>query len=154
MEVEVRVASALEDSLRNEIQAKLRTKLDHTWEVGYSAGFRDAVGFVMGLVSDHEVVEQGVRREVVLVPEPAVRELVANALIHHDFTVTGTSVMLEVYSNRVEVSNPGTPVVPVERVIDGYRSRNERLADLMRRMRLCEEKGSGIDLVSDEAERH
>lgn len=55
--------------------------------------------------------------------------------------------MIELYSNRVEISNPGEPVVPVERFIDGYQSRNERLADLMRRMNICEEKSSGIDKV-------
>jgi ATP-dependent DNA helicase RecG len=55
------------------------------------------------------------------------------------------SVMVEIYSNRVEISNPGEPLVSVERFIDGYQSRNERLADLMRRMSICEEKSSGID---------
>ncbi len=60
--------------------------------------------------------------------------------------------MIEVYANRVEISNPGEPLVPVERFIDGYQSRNERLADLMRRMHICEEKSSGIDQVIDAAE--
>jgi ATP-dependent DNA helicase RecG len=60
--------------------------------------------------------------------------------------------MVEVYSNRVEISNPGEPIVPVERFIDGYQSRNERLADLMRRMHICEEKSSGIDQVIEAAE--
>ena len=32
--------------------------------------------------------------------------------------------MVEIYSNRVEISNPGEPIVPVERFIDGYQSRN------------------------------
>ena len=44
------------------------------------------------------------------------------------------------------------PIVPAERFIDGYQSRNERLADLMRRMGVCEEKGSGIDRVVQAAE--
>ena len=44
------------------------------------------------------------------------------------------------------------PIVPVERFIDGYQSRNERLADLMRRMGICEEKSSGIDKVVGAAE--
>jgi len=42
--------------------------------------------------------------------------------------------------------------VPVERFIDGYQSRNERLADLMRRFHICEEKSSGIDRVVEAAE--
>ncbi len=87
-----------------------------------------------------------------LVPDVAIRELIANALIHQDLSIGGASVMVEVYSNRLEISNPGIPVVPVERFIDGYQSRNERLADLMRRMGICEEKSSGIDKVVRMAE--
>ena len=60
--------------------------------------------------------------------------------------------MIEVYFNRAEISNPGDPIVPVEQFIDGYQSRNERLADLMRRMHICEEKSSGIDRVVHTAE--
>lgn len=60
--------------------------------------------------------------------------------------------MIEIYDNRVEISNPGVPVVPIERFIVAFRSPNERLADLMRRMRICEEKGSGIDKVINAAE--
>ena len=52
----------------------------------------------------------------------------------------------------MEISNPGEPVVPVERFIDGYESRNERLADMMRRMKICEQKSSGIDRVVQTAE--
>lgn len=95
----------------------------------------------------NEVIEDALRKEVKLVPEIVIRELVANALIHQEFLQTGTSVMVEIYVDRVEISNPGEPVVPVERFIDGYQSRNERLADLMRRMGICEEKSSGIDKV-------
>jgi predicted HTH transcriptional regulator len=81
-----------------------------------------------------------------------VRELIANALVHQDLSIGGMSPMIEIYANRVEISNPGEPVVPVERFIDGYQSRNERLADLMRRMSICEERSSGIDRVVATAE--
>jgi ATP-dependent DNA helicase RecG len=134
--------------------SKLQTKLDQTWESGYAAGFRALVAFVMGQLPQNEVVEEAIRREVKLLPEIVIREIVANALIHQDFPISGTSLMIEVYPNRVEISNPGEPVVPVERFIDGYQSRNERLADLMRRMHICEEKSSGIDKVIDAAEAY
>jgi predicted HTH transcriptional regulator len=132
--------------------SKLETRLDQTGGKGYAVGFQGLVRFIMGQLPQNEVIEDALRKEVKLVPEVVVRELVANALIHQDFMIGGASVMVEVYSNRVEISNPGEPVVPVERFIDGYQSRNERLADLMRRMGICEEKSSGIDRVVRAAE--
>jgi len=60
--------------------------------------------------------------------------------------------MIEMYNDRIEISNPGIPPISVDRFIDEYRSRNEQLADLMRRFGICEEKGSGIDKVVSAAE--
>lgn len=127
--------------------SKVKTKLDQPSGKGYAVGFQGLVEFVMGQLPQNEVIENALRKEVKLVPEITIRELVANALIHQNFTQTGMSVMIEVYSDRVEISSPGEPLVPVERFIDGYQSRNERLADLMRRFAICEEKSSGIDKV-------
>ena len=132
--------------------SKLQTKLDKPGARGYAVGFQGLVGFVMDQLPQNEVIEDALRKEVKLVPEIAIRELVANALIHQDLTIGGASMMVEIYTDRVEISNPGDPIVPVERFIDGYQSRNERLADLMRRMGICEEKSSGIDKVVRAAE--
>jgi predicted HTH transcriptional regulator len=81
-------------------------------------------------------------------PELAVRELVANALIHQDFFVTGSGPMVEIFDDRIEITNPGEPLIDTQRFVDTPpRSRNEALASLMRRFRICEERGSGIDKV-------
>jgi predicted HTH transcriptional regulator len=131
---------------------KLETRLDQVGGKGYAVGFQGLVGFIMGQLPQSEVIEGAIRKENRLVPEITIRELVANALIHQDFSIGGASMIVEIYANRVEISNPGEPIVPVERFIDGYQSRNERLADLMRRMGICEEKSSGIDKVIHAAE--
>ncbi|MCX6555480.1 MAG: MloB, partial [Candidatus Aminicenantes bacterium] len=71
---------------------------------------------------------------------------------HQDFNETGSSIMIELYSDRLEISNPGKSFIPTERFIDEYKSRNEKLADIMRRLGICEEKGSGVDKVVQSAE--
>ena len=134
--------------------SKLDTRLDQTGIKGFAVGFQGLVRFVMGQLPQNEIIEDALRKEVKLLPEVVIRELIANALIHQDFNVGGASVMVEIYSDRVEISNPGEPVVPVERFIDGYQSRNERLADFMRRVGICEEKSSGIDRVVQAAEAY
>ncbi len=90
------------------------TVLDRFALRGYAVGFPRLVRFVNEQLPQNEVIKDALRKEVKLVPEIAVRELVANALVHQDFTIGGSSVMVEIYANRVEISNPGTPLVPVE----------------------------------------
>lgn len=131
---------------------KLATRYDEPEHQGYAVGFEKLVDFVHSSAPRNHFVEQALRDEVKMFPRQAIRELVANALVHQSFEATGQSVMVEMYADRLEVSNPGLPPIKVERFIDEFRSRNERLAELLRRMRVCEEKGSGIDKVVHLAE--
>lgn len=133
-------------------RSKLETRLDISTSRGYAVGFQDLMQSVTSQIPQNEAIQESLRSENKLVSDVTIRELLANALIHQDFGMSGMSVMVEIYVDRVEISNPGEPIVPIEHFIDSYRSRNERLADLMRRMFICEEKSSGIDRVIHEAE--
>lgn len=96
---------------------------------------------------------KALRKSVPMYPQLAVRELVANALIHQDFSLTGTRPMIEIFDNRMEITNPGTPLVETARFLDSPpRSRNEKRASFLRRVGICEERGSGIDKVVFETE--
>ena len=96
----------------------------------------------------NEVIERALRKTAPMYPELAIRGLVANALIHQDFFATGTGPMVELFEDRVEITNPGAPLVSTERFLDTPpKSHNEALASLMRRFRICEERSSGIDKV-------
>ena len=79
-------------------------------------------------------------------PPISIRELVANAIIHQDFEIPGSSPMVEVFDNRIEITNPGQPLIDPLRFVDhSPESRNEDLARYMRRLNICEERGSGVD---------
>lgn len=70
-------------------------------------------------------------------------------------TISGTSPLIELFTDRIEITNPGEPLVDPDRFIDfPPRSRNESVAALMRRMRLCEEQGTGVDKVVSSAEMY
>jgi ATP-dependent DNA helicase RecG len=115
---------------------------------GYAVGFEGVVKRINDLVPKTEHIGAALREDIPLFPIVAVRENVANALIHQDFTVTGAGPLVELFSDRLEISNPGAPLVTPDRMIDlPPRSRNEALAALMRRMGVCEEVGTGIDKV-------
>lgn len=120
---------------------------------GYACGFEGLIGYINGLLPANEVIGEALRKSVPMFPELAVRELVANALIHQDFFVTGAGPMVEIFDDRIEITNPGEPLVDTQRFVDTPpRSRNEALASLMRRFRICEERGSGIDKVVSQIE--
>jgi ATP-dependent DNA helicase RecG len=115
---------------------------------GYASGFEGLVGYINDLLPANEVIGQALRENVPMFPPLAVRELVANALIHQDLFVKGAGPMVEIFTDRIEITNPGEPLVSTERFVDTPpKSRNDFLASLMRRLRICEERGSGIDKV-------
>ncbi len=115
---------------------------------GYAAGFEGLIDFITNLLPSNEVIGRALRKEVPVFPELAIRELVANAIIHQDFHATGTAPMVEIFSRRMEITNPGLPLVSPDRFLDSPpKSRNEKLASFMRRIGICEERGSGIDKV-------
>ncbi len=115
---------------------------------GYACGFEGLIGYIDGILPANEMIGKALRRSVPMFPDLAIRELVANALIHQDFSVTGAGPMIEIFDDRIEITNPGEPLVDTQRFLDTpRRSRNETLASLMRRARICEERGSGVDKV-------
>ncbi|MCI0700798.1 MAG: hypothetical protein L0241_06930 [Planctomycetia bacterium] len=132
---------------------RLQTLTEEVFDAGYAAGFEKVITYLNAILPQSEQIGPALRAKVQSYPELVVRELVANELIHQDFTLTGTGPMVEIFSDRVEFTNPGPSLIDTQRFIDHPpRSRNERLAALMRRMRICEEQGSGIDKVIGQIE--
>ncbi len=135
-----------------------RTETEREWrdapsQTGYAVAFEAAVAFVHSQLPQNEPIGQAFRTQVRVYPEKAVRELVANCLIHQDFSVGGAGPMVEIFAGRMEITNPGEPLVDTLRFIDTPpKSRNEGLAAMMRRMKFCEEAGSGIDKVVEAVE--
>ena len=117
---------------------------------GYAVGFEGLVMHLKRVLPHSEVIQQSLRTEVSLYPEIALRELIANALIHQDFSVSGAGPMVEIYDDRIEITNPGTllPGKKPDRLIGTTpESRNEKLASSFRRFRICEERGTGFQKV-------
>lgn len=126
---------------------KINTLKDQEGKYGYALGFERLIKYINDLLPSNEIINQALRDTVNMYPEIAIRELVANAIIHQDFEERGSGPMIEIFSDRIEITNPGLPLITPERFIDEYQSRNEDLASAMRRFRICEEKGSGFDKV-------
>lgn len=127
---------------------RIETIREQVFSEGYACSFKELIGFITSLLPTNEVIGQALRKQVPMFPELAVRELVANVLIHQDFQLSGTSPMIEIFSTRMEITNSGLPLVQTDRFLDSPpKSRNESIAAFMRRIGVCEERGSGIDKV-------
>lgn len=119
---------------------------EDTANEGYAISFENATKLVNNLLPAKEDINSVRRKSINMFPLPAIREAIANSLIHQDLFLTGTGPIVEIFENRVEVTNPGTPLVDIMRIIDNPpKSRNEKLASLMRRLNMCEELGRGWD---------
>lgn len=115
---------------------------------GYVVGFEGLIKFIEAIIPTQEHIDGALREKKTAYPILAIREAVANALIHQDFSITGTGPVVEIFENRIEITNSGTPLVDVKRIIDNPpKSRNEKLAALMRRLKICEELGTGWDRI-------
>lgn len=126
----------------------LAASKEYTEPKGYANGFESLIRYIESLLPNNEVMGQALRKVVPMYPEIAIRELVANAIIHQNFYMQGTSPLIEIFTDRMEISNPGAPLIDKARFVDHPPvSRNEKIASFMRRIGVCEERGSGYDKV-------
>ena len=107
---------------------------------------RRAAGWVRGLGWTERY--HGLEREDrPLIPGKALREAIVNAVVHRDYAIIGSKVLLEVFRDRIDVTSPGTLPnhMRVENVRSGGnpRSRNELMANAVLVARLTEQRGRG-----------
>ena len=134
---------------------KVTTEREQIGQKGYAIGFSGLINFIEAMLPHSEVIKNALRKETCIYPPIALRELIANSLVHQDFSIKGKSPMIEVYDNRIEISNPGRllPSKKIDRLIGtNPESRNDLLASAMRRYKICEERGSGLIKALDAIE--
>jgi len=128
-------------------------EFEQVGKYGYAVGFEGLVDFIMLHTKSGEKREIK-REDTQIYPKVAIREFVANALIHQDFAITGIPITIEIFSNRLSITNPGAPLNDINRLIDlPPHSRNEILANTMLLLRFCERRGSGVDYAIEAIEK-
>ena len=134
--------------IKYEGKTKTTGSKEYPGQRGYAIGFEGLIKFIKGLLPGSEVIKHAFREETSMYPEIAIRELVANTLIHQDFTIRGAGPMIEIFEDRIEFTSPGKllPSKKIDRLIRTTpESRNEILASAFRRYNICEERGSGFE---------
>lgn len=122
--------------------------LEYRCQTGYAVGFEDLITFVGQNTSIEHIDIK--RTSVPTYPWVAIREFAANMMVHQDFAVRGMPLTIEIFTNRLSFTNPGTSLNDINRLIDlPPHSRNEVLAQMMFLLEMCERRGSGIDRAAD-----
>ena len=91
------------------------------------------------------------RKEIWEIPETVFKEAIINTLAHRDYYDKGARITIEVFNDRVEISNPGGLISGIPKNEFGKRSlsRNPLIFGLFERIRMVEQVGSGIGRMKD-----
>jgi ATP-dependent DNA helicase RecG len=116
--------------------------------------YEQSINYVISKLNlKYEIESQGAkpRKEILEIPEIVFKEVLINALAHRDYYDKGACTMIELFDDRVEVSNPGGLVNGIPRDQFGKRSlsRNPLIFGLFARINMVEQIGSGIARIRD-----
>ncbi len=116
------------------------------------SNFKNAMIYLESKLNTEFIIQGGLREEKLELPEDALREAILNAVAHRDYFVTGANILIEIFTDRVVITNPGGLVKGLKRQDLGKKSlsRNNLLFGLMQRMGLVEKVGSGIVRMRNE----
>jgi len=104
--------------------------------------------YVLGAMRKAVLIDSVLRREIPEYPQEALREALANAVAHRDYSpyVRGSYIRIQMFADRLEIQSPGGLFgnVTVENLEEEHSTRNARLMRMMEDMHVVENRGSGI----------
>ena len=112
--------------------------------------FEQAFAMILSKLPVRSRIEEGGKRQSYLaIPEKAVREALANALVHNrGYSTYRSRVQVDIYSDRIEIANPGRSLVPPENLEEAHpQTRNPLLMSYLRDLEITEHRGRGIKTI-------
>lgn len=112
---------------------------------------RDATKFIAGELGSDLVVTGLYRHELPRLPEVVIREAIANAVAHRSYEAHRAAIIIELRPERVIITSPGglPEPVTVDTLRQAQAARNQDVINVLRRFRLAEDAGRGIDVMED-----
>ncbi|MCE7053897.1 helix-turn-helix domain-containing protein [Algoriphagus sp. AGSA1] len=100
----------------------------------------------------YEIEGSGPRKELWEIPETALKEAIVNALCHRDYYDKGARITVELFKDRVEITNPGGLTSAITEAEFGTKShsRNPLIFGLFVRIHMVEQVGSGVGRIKDQ----
>ena len=139
-------------------QGKTKTKVidSKEFDANLYANYLEAFNYLKSKINTEYIIRGGgPRKEVLELPEEALREALLNAIAHRDYFSIG-NIQISIFSDRVEIDNPGSLIgnIKVEDLYKKSFPRNNLLFGLMHRMELVEKIGSGLMRMNEMMEEY
>lgn len=111
--------------------------------------FEEALKFILSKLPVRSRIDpEGKRRQHYVIPIIALRETLANSIVHRDYTTYSSRIQIDIYSDRIEFSNPGRSLVPLENIETAHsETRNPLLMNYLRDFNITEQRGRGIRTI-------
>lgn len=115
-----------------------------------------AANFVLRNISLSGKIQGTKREDEYQYPTDVVREIIVNAVIHRDYSITGSTILLAIYDDRIEITSPGglAGLVTPENIADRQYNRNPIIAKRMFEMGFFDSWGQGVDSILRWAKLH
>lgn len=116
-----------------------------------------AIKFVNRNTSIRSKFGKLIREDIPEYPPKAMRECITNALLHADYSIKGSSIMIAIFDDRIEITNPGA--IPfgltMEKALGGYSQlRNRVIGRIFKELDLIEQWGSGLGRIIKDCKQH
>lgn len=134
---------------------RLTLSRDESFDMGYALAYEKIILFLAAKTPTTENIVGAWRKKESAYPMLALRELVANMMMHQDFSLRNPANIIEIFPDRIEFTNPGSLLIDRLQILTTPpKCRNTRLASLMRRLRMCESLGSGWQKIATACEEN
>ena len=122
--------------------------------------FEEAFGYLMNYIKRDWPVggainkTTGLREDVYVLPEEAFREALANAIAHRDYLLDSSCVNINLFSDRVEMTNPGESLVAIEDLDKtDSKARNPILMEYLKTFQITDKSARGILTIKQAARK-
>ncbi|MCL2890806.1 MAG: hypothetical protein FWF40_02810 [Methanomassiliicoccaceae archaeon] len=122
---------------------------------GYASSLDEICRYVDAFIASEERIEFIYRETTHEYPPEAVREVIANGILHQDYSIEGMQMFVEIFTDRIKISNPGVPLIdPAGFINNTPKERNKMIANIMHHLNLCEKRGLGWDTIIRSCEEY
>ncbi|WP_293704320.1 ATP-binding protein [uncultured Parasutterella sp.] len=128
---------------------------DIEFKEGIVEAFPSVFKEVVRLIPRHEKIDSESGRRLIefSIPQAVIREALSNAFAHQDLFSEGDGVVIEIFNNRVEITNSGRPVLDSLHFLDGGPAiKNEKIFAEMKNLGLVDGQGYGWRKIVKELE--